>query len=119
MPQLHHLHGSSVSTSDFRAQLLPEDRQVFAVRRANMRRNFFLSTFFTTTWNKRDQVGKLARAQPRELAAVINPPECQAPVAIEAVPAQLGDVKSFARHGLHGIPEDRFYVSDFYKHVSI
>src|SRR5205807_1117589 len=119
MLQLHHLHGSPVPAPDFRGQVLSEDRHLFAIRRANMRRNFFLSTVFTTTWNKRDQVGKLARAQPRELAAVINPPECQAPIAIEAVPAQLGDVKSFARHGLHGIPEDRFYVSDFYKHVSI
>src|SRR5258705_725005 len=32
----------------------------------------------------------------REPAAVINPPEGQASVTLEAVPAQLGDLESFA-----------------------
>jgi hypothetical protein len=50
-------------------------------------------------------------------AAVINPPECQASVTIEAVPAQLGDIETFAAHGLHGIPEDRLHMSDFYEHA--
>jgi len=38
-------------------------------------------------------------------------------VTIEAVPAQLGDLESFAAHGLHGIPEDRLHMSDFYEHA--
>ena len=67
--------------------------------------------------SEQEQVRKFACAEPREPAAVINPPECQAPVAIEAVPAQIGDLESFAAHGLHGIPEDRLYVSDFHRHA--
>jgi CRISPR/Cas system type I-B associated protein Csh2 (Cas7 group RAMP superfamily) len=46
--------------------------------------------------------GKLACFQPRHPAAVINPPECQVSVTIEAVPAQVGFLESFAAHGLHG-----------------
>src|SRR5436309_9231376 len=34
------------------------------------------------------------------------------------MPAQLGGLESFAAHGLHGIPEDRLYVSDFNRHGS-
>jgi hypothetical protein len=43
--------------------------------------------------------------------------ECQASVTIEAVPAQVGFLESFAAHGLHGIPEDRLHMSDFYEHT--
>ena len=61
MFQLHHLHGGPVPTSDLRGQVLPEDRQLFAIRRANMRRKVFLSTVFTALRRKPEQVGKLAR----------------------------------------------------------
>src|ERR1700680_4869630 len=107
MIQLHHLHGSPVPTSDLRGQILPEDRHVFAIRRANMRRKVSLSTVSTALRRKPDQVGKLAGGEPRKPAPVLHPPECQASVTIEAVPAQLGGLESFAAHGLHGIPEDR------------
>src|SRR5882762_7193183 len=117
MPQLHHLHGSSVPTSNLHGQVLPEDRHRFAIRRANMRREASLSTVFTAVRSKQEQVGKPACCQPRHPAAVINPPECQASVTIEAVPAQVGFLKSFATHGLHGIAEDRLHMSDFYKHA--
>ena len=33
------------------------------------------------------------------------------------MPAQVGDLESFAGHGLDGIAEDRLYVSDFYDHA--
>jgi hypothetical protein len=77
------------------------------------------STVFTALRSKQEQIGKLARCQPREPAAVIiiHPPKCQAPVTLEAVPAQVGDLESLAAHGLHGIPEDRLYLSDFYQHA--
>jgi hypothetical protein len=80
----------------------PEDRHLFSIRRANMRRKVRLSTVFTVR-SKQEQVGKLACCQPRETAAVANPhsPECQTSVTIEAVPAQVGDLESFAAHGLH------------------
>src|SRR5713226_4032469 len=117
MIQLHHLHGSPVPTSDLPGQVLPEDRHLFAIRRTNMRRKLSLSTVFTAVRSKQEQVGKLACCQPRHSAAVINPPECQASVTIEAVPAQVGGFESFAAHGLHGIPEDRLHMSNFYEHA--
>jgi hypothetical protein len=60
MLQLHHLHGSPVPASDLRGQVLPEDRQLFAIRCANMRSKVFLSTVFTALRSKPEQVGKLA-----------------------------------------------------------
>ena len=87
-------------TSDLRGQVLPEDRHLLAIRRANMRRKVSLSTVSTAVWSKQEQVGKLACGQPRHPAAVIHPPECQAPVTFEAVPAQLGGLEWFAAHGL-------------------
>ena len=60
MIQLHHLHGSPVPASDLRGQVLPEDRHLFAIRRANMRRKVSLNTVFTAVRSKQEQVGKLA-----------------------------------------------------------
>ena len=96
-PQLAplHLHGRPVPASDLRRQVLPKDKHLFAIRRANMRRKFSLSTVFTSVRSKQEQVGKIACCEPREPAAVIHPPECQAPVTLEAVPAQIGDLESF------------------------
>jgi hypothetical protein len=53
----------------------------------------------------------------RRSAAVTNPAECQVPVTIESVPAQISELEPFASYGLYGIPEDRFHVSDFYPHA--
>jgi len=77
----------------------------------------FTTTLFTTLRSKQEQFGKLACGQPREPTAVIHTPECQASVTIQAVPAQVGGLESFAANGLHGIPEDCLHVSDFYEHV--
>jgi hypothetical protein len=112
MPQLDHLDGSTVPASNLLGQFLPEDRHLFAIRRANMRRKASLSTVFTALRSKPEEVGKLACCEPWHSAAVLNPPECQASVALEAVPPQVGDLESFAGHGLHGIPEDCLYMSD-------
>lgn len=117
MLQLHHLDGSSVAASDLRSQVLSEDRQFLAIRRANVRRKVSRGAVFTTVRSKPDEVGKLACGQPREPAAVIQPPECQAPVTLDAVPAQPGGLERFAAHGFHGIPEDGFHLSDFYRHA--
>src|SRR5437764_7158630 len=58
--QLHHLHGRPVPASDFRRQVLPKNKHLFAIRRANMRRKLSLSTVFTSVRSKQEQVGKLA-----------------------------------------------------------
>jgi hypothetical protein len=49
---------------------------------------------------------------------VIHPPECEASVAIDPVPPQVGDLESFAPHGLHGIPENCLHLSDFCQHAN-
>jgi len=56
--------------------------------------NLSLSTMFTALRSKQDQFQKLACGKPRHPAAVVNPPECQASVTLDAVPAQIG---GFAR----------------------
>lgn len=48
---------------------------------------------------------------------MIYPPECQASVTVEAVPAQVGDFESFASHGLHWMQKDGLHMSDFYRHA--
>src|SRR5579872_119763 len=74
-------------------------------------------TVFTALWCEQDQVGKLACCEPWEPAAVLHAPKCQASVTFEAVPAEVGGLKSFTGHGLDGIPENRLHLSDFCSHV--
>ena len=92
MLQLHHLHGRPVAASDLRRQFLPEDRHLFAIRSANMRRQVSRNAVFTALRSKPNQVGKLAGREPREPAAVIDPTECQAPVA--SMPCQPSSAAS-------------------------
>jgi len=118
-----------VATPDLRGQVLAEDGQVFAIGRANVRGKVAVSRSivslnlaipriaFTTVRGKPEQVRKLACCQPRELAAVVKPTECQASIALNAVPAQARDVEGFAAHGLDGITEDRLDLSDFCEHA--
>src|SRR5688500_18334671 len=82
-----------------------------------MRRQVFRGTVFAALRSKHGQVGKLACRQPWEPAAVIHPPERQAPVTIEAVPAHVRGLESLAAHGLYRIPEDRLDMSDFDRHA--
>jgi hypothetical protein len=105
-----------VTTPNFHGQVLTEDRHLFAIRRTNMRGKISLSTLFTALRTKPEQIGKLTCCQPREPASIIHPPEREASVTIEAVPSEIGDIESFAGHGLHGIPEQRPHMSNFYQH---
>src|ERR1041385_7723205 len=101
MIQLNHLPRSPVKTSDLRGQGFSENRHLLAVRCANMRRELLLSTVLKAERHKPKQVRKLACCKPREPAAVIHLSECQAPVTIEAMPAQIDGLKAFAGHRLH------------------
>src|SRR5215472_1096186 len=82
-----------------------------------MRRRVSPSTVSMALRSKQDQLGKLAGSEPRHSAAVVYPPEREAAVTLDAVPAQLGGLKPFAAHGLHGIAEDCLHLSDFYPHA--
>ena len=103
---------------DLRGQLFSEDCHLFAVRRPDVRGQVRSDALFTPDGSKPKQVGKPACHQPRKPAVIACPPECKAPIAVEAVPAQIGRFKSPAGHGFHWIPEDRFYLSDLDGHGS-
>ena len=103
-----------MAASEFGGQIVSKDRHFLTFRRANMRGKDVLSAAFTPLWSKKDQLGKLAGRQPRKPTVIADPPERQPPVAFEPMPAQVGGRKPFAAHGLHGIPEDRLNMSDFY-----
>ena len=61
-------------------------------------RERFAIPAFTPPGSEAHEVGELARAQPREPAAVVEPAEGEAPVALEAVKAQAGGVERLAAH---------------------
>src|SRR6187402_2808312 len=63
-------------------------------------------------WRKENQLRKLAGRQPGETAAIAEATEGQAPVAVQTVPAQIGNRERFAAHGLHRIPEERLDLAD-------
>jgi len=70
-----------MAASDLCGQVFSGDAQLCAIRRGNM------------------EIGKVVLAGSREPAAVVDLPERQTPVAVEAEPAQRGDVESVAAIG--------------------
>src|SRR5712692_5621448 len=106
-----------MAATDLRRQFFAEDSHLLSFWRANVRREVSLDGGSPPLWSKENQVRKLGGGQPGETAAVVSPTECQAPVAVETVPAQLGDLEKFAAHGLHWIPEERFYFTNLDRHV--
>ena len=46
----------------------------------------------------------------------VNSTEGQAPVALDPVPAQIGDIQSFAHHGLHRVPKESLHLTDLDGH---
>src|SRR6266481_8129829 len=106
-----------MAATDLRRQFLAEDIHLLSLRRANVRREVSLCGGSPPLWSKENQVRKLGGRQPGETAAVVSATEGQAPVALETVPAQLGDVERFAAHRLHWIPEERLYLTNLDGHV--
>src|SRR5262245_2957729 len=108
-----------MATLDLRRQFFSEDRHLLALRGSDVCRKVYAGIVFMSERSEEQQVGQLARAQPRKLVALLRATECEAPVTIEAVPAQCGDVELFAAYGFHGIPEDRLYASELYEHGEV
>jgi hypothetical protein len=81
------------------AKSSPKTAILCVIRSPNVRRKVSPATVFTALGSKQEQVRQLGRCPPRELAAVTNAPECQAPVTIETVPAEVGSLEPFATHG--------------------
>ena len=116
--QLHHLHGGPVAAPDLRGEGFAEQGQLFPIRRANVRRQRFAIPVLTAQRSEGDEVRELARGQPGEPAVLVDPAKREAPVALEAVPAQRGGVERLAAHGFHRIAEDRFNLSNLDRHSS-
>jgi hypothetical protein len=58
----------------------------------------FVIAVFTPQRSEGNEVGELTRGQPREPAALVQATKSEAPVAIEAVPAQRSGVEELAAH---------------------
>ena len=105
-----------MAATDLRRQFLAEKSQLLSFWRANVRREVSIDGGSPPLWSKENQLGKLGGGQPGETAAIVSPTEGQAPVAVQTVPAQVGDLERFAAHGLHWVPEERLYFTNLDKH---
>jgi hypothetical protein len=103
--------------TDLRRQFLAENSQLLSFWRANMRREASTDGGSPPLGSKENQLRKLAGGQPGKTAAIVRPTEGQTPVAINTVPAQVGDLKMFATHGLHWVPEERLYFTNLDTHA--
>src|SRR5882724_8371071 len=108
-----------MAVSDLRRQFLTEKSHLLAFRRANVCRKVLTDGRPPPLWSKENQLWKLGGGQPGETAAILSSIESQAPVAIKTVPAEIGDVKTFAAHGLHWVPEERLYFTNLDRHVDV
>jgi hypothetical protein len=70
-------------------------------------------------WSKENQLGKLRGGQPGETAAIVSPTKGKAPVAVKAVPAQIGDLERFAAHRLYWVPDERLYFTNLDRHLDV
>src|SRR5581483_11676518 len=68
-------------------------------------------------WLVTNQRGESARAQPGETAVLPDAPECEAPVALDAVPAERGRSELFSRHGFDGVTINGLHNPDFLHHL--
>ena len=106
-----------MAATDLRRQFLAKDSQLLPIWRANVRREVAIDGGSAALWREENQLRKLGGAQSRETAANIRPTEGQAAVAVETVPAQIGDIEKFAPHGLHWVPEQRLYFTNLDWHI--
>jgi hypothetical protein len=99
---------------DLRGQFWVERRQLFALRRPNVRRK--VCTVFTPEGSKQKQIGHLGCAQPRKAASLLGASEGKTPIAVDPVPAEMGEFQSFAGHGFHRVSENGFDLSNLDRH---
>src|SRR5262249_41049439 len=95
-------------------QFWVEYRQLLAFRRPDVRRN--IRTVFNLEGSKKKQIGQLRGGQPRKAASLLSAPEGKTPIAVDPVPAQMGEFHSFPGHGFHRVSEDGFDLSDLARH---
>jgi hypothetical protein len=115
--EVRHLDRRTMAVTDLPRQFLAEHGQELSFWRANVSRDVSTDGGSPPFWSKENQLRKLGGGQPRETAAIVSPTEGQAPVAIETVPAQVGDLEKFAAHGLHWVSKERLYFTNLDRHV--
>jgi hypothetical protein len=103
--------------ADLCGEFWAEQSQFLTPWRSHMRRETSSGVSSPTHRSEQNQLWKFGGCQPGEPTAIVNPTKRQAPVAVKTVPAKLGFLESFATHGLHGVPEQRRYLSDLDRHV--
>ena len=106
-----------MAATDLHRQFLAEKSQLLSFWRANVRREVSTDGGSTSLWSKEKQLGKLRGGQPGETAAIVSPTKGKAPVAVKAVPAQIGRLERFAAHGLHWVSDERLYFTNLDRHV--
>src|SRR5438093_3322899 len=106
-----------MAATDLPRQFLAEHSQLLPFRRANVRRDVSTGGCSPPPGSKENQIRKLGGGQPGEAAAIISATEGQAPVAIKTVPAQVDDIETLARHGLHRVPVERLDFTNLDGHV--
>jgi hypothetical protein len=84
-----------------------------------MRRKVPLDAVFMPEGSKQKQIGQLACCKPGKAASLLRAPECKTPVAVDPVPAHIGDFNAFAGHGFHRVSEDCFYLSNLDRHENL
>jgi len=108
-----------MAATDLRRQFLAENSQLFSFWGANVRWEVSIVGGSAPLWSEENQLRKLAGGQPGETAAIIGPMEGEPPVAVKTVPAQVGDLESFAAHRLHWVPEERLYFTNLDRHIAV
>src|SRR6185503_2440326 len=106
-----------MAATDLSRQLLTENRQLLPAGRAHVCRKTSFGGGAPSLRGIENQLRHLGGGQPGETAAVADPAEGQAPVAVKPVPSQVGDLEPFAAHGLHRVPEERLYFTNLDRHV--
>src|SRR6185436_14898675 len=106
-----------MAATDLRRQFLAENSQLLSFRCANVGREASSGSGPPSLWSKENQLRKFRGGQPGETAVIVSPTECQAPITVKAVPAQVDDLESFAAHGLHRVSKERLYLTDLDSHV--
>ena len=72
-----------MAATDLRRQFLSEKSQLLSFWRAHVRGEVSLDGGSPALWSKENQLGKLGGGQPGKAAAIVNPTERQAPVAVQ------------------------------------
>ena len=114
---MHHLDRGAETTRDRCCQFRSEERKVFTIRRSHVCWQIANGRAISSLWKEPNQLGQPGGAQPREAAAIVQPPHRHASIAINPVPSQVSSRDGLAAHGLHRVPEEGRYFTDVDSHA--